>query len=59
MHNGSGLLPVPSSPPMMKRTQVTGEGQELRQVNLSPKLKSATTSENTRARLAKAWEMTL
>ena len=47
------------APPMMKRTLAIGEGQELRQVNLSLVMKSATISENTRARLAKAWEMTL
>ena len=38
---------------------VIGEGQELRWANLSPTTKSVTTSENTRAYLAKAWEMTL
>ena len=59
MRNRSGPLSVPMAPPMMKRTLAIGEGQELRQANLSPMMKSATTGENTRACLTKAREITL
>ena len=59
MHNGSGPLPVPIAPLMMKMTLATGEGQELRRVNLFPAMKSVTTGENIRAHLVKVWEMTL
>ena len=53
MHNRNELLPVLTSPPMMKRMLVTGNGQELHQVSLSPTMKSTTTGEDTRARLVK------
>ena len=59
MRNRSGLFPVLISPPMIKRMLATGEGQEFRRANLSPVMKSATTGKNTRAHLAKAWEMML
>ena len=59
MRNGSGPLPVPMAPLMVKKTLATGKGQELRRMNLSLAMKSATIGENTRARLAKAWEMML
>ena len=55
MHNENKLLPVLTSPPMMKRMLVTGKGQELHQASLSPTMKSTTTGEDTRVRLVKAW----
>ena len=59
MHNGNEPFPVLTSPPMMKRILVIGEGQELHRVNLSLTMKNATTSEGTKAYLIKAWEMML
>ena len=57
--NESGPLPISMAPPMMKRMLAIGKGQELRRANFSPAMKNATTSENTRARFAKAREMML
>ena len=59
MHNGNEPVLVLTSPPMMKRLLVTSKGQELHQAILSPMMKNTTTGEDTRARLVKAWEITL
>ena len=54
MRNESDPLLVLTAPLMMKMMLVTSEGQELRQVNLSPAMKSLTTDENTIAHPTKA-----
>ena len=59
VRKGNGPLLALMAPPMMKMTLATGEGQELCRANLSLAMKSATISENIKACLAKAWEMTL
>ena len=53
MRNGSDPLPVLMALLMMKMTLATDEGQELRQANLSPTMKSFTTGENITAHPAK------
>ena len=61
LHHAQGNEPFPviTSLPLMKRMLVTGKDQELHQVSLFLTLKSTTTSEDTKARLVKAWETTL
>ena len=54
MCNESDPLLALIAPLMMKMMLVTDEGQELRQVNLSPTMKSLTTDENKTAHPAKA-----
>ena len=54
MRNESNHFLILTALLMMKMTLVIDEGQELRQVNLSPATKSLTTDENIIAHLAKA-----
>ena len=54
MRNESDPFLVLMTPPMVKMMQVTGEGQELRRMNLSPAMKNLTTDENTAVHPTKA-----
>ena len=54
MRNESNPLLILTAPLMVKMMLVTGEGQELRQVNLSPATKNLITDENTTVHPAKA-----
>ena len=58
MHGGNELPPVMMFPLIMKRMITIGEGQEPRQVRLSPTMKSTLINIYTGAHLVKAWEMT-
>ena len=53
MRNGSDPFLVLTTLLMITTTLATDEGQELRQANLSPAMKSFTTSENITAHPAK------
>ena len=59
MHGENEPLQTLTFPLKMKRMLVIGEGQELHLVSLFPTKKSTITSINTKAHLAKAWEMAL
>ena len=54
MHNESDPLLVLAAPLVVKMMLVTGEGQELCRVNLSPVTKNLITNENTAIHPAKA-----
>ena len=54
MRNESNPLLILTAPLMVKMMLVTGEGQELRRVNLSPATKNLITDENTTVHPAKA-----
>ena len=55
MRNESNPLLILTAPLMVKMMPVTSEGQELRQVNLSPATKNLITDENTTVHPAKAF----
>ena len=59
MYNGSEFLSVLIFPLMMKRMISIGEGREFHKARLSPMIKSTIINVDTKARLVKAWEMTL
>ena len=51
--------PTLTFPLIMKRVLVTNEGQEPHPLSLSPTMKSTIINVGIKARLAKAWEITL
>ena len=59
MHGESEPPPILMCPLMMERMLVIGEGQEPHPASLSSTRRSTITNVGIRARLARAWEMTL
>ena len=59
MHGESELPLTLAFPLMMERMLVIDKDQEPHLVSLSPTMRSTITNVGIRARLAKAWEMTL
>ena len=59
MHGESKPPPTLTFPLIMERMLVIDEGQEPYLASLSPMMRSTITNIGIRARLTKAWEMTL